>query len=51
VLISSQNWSAAGTCSTATPGVILHHPNAAGYFQRIFLHDWDHPSSQQATDD
>ncbi|WP_345374201.1 phospholipase D-like domain-containing protein [Frondihabitans cladoniiphilus] len=40
VLVSSQNWSSAGVLSNRDAGVILESSEAAAYFDRIFLHDW-----------
>lgn len=51
VLVSSQNWSADGTLHNRDAGVILHHPQAAAYFQQIFLHDWTHLARQKAVSD
>src|SRR6202000_703684 len=51
VLISSQNWSTDGTLYNRDAGVIIEHPDAAQYFQQIFLHDWDHLATQKARSD
>ena len=51
VLVSSQNWSTDGTLYNRDAGVIIHHPDAALYFQQLFLHDWAHLAKQQSTDD
>ena len=51
VLISSQNWSTDGTLYNRDAGVILHNAEAAGYFQQIFLHDWDHLATRKALPD
>ena len=44
-MVSSQNWSADGTLRNRYASVILHSPDAAAYFEQIFLHDWDNLSS------
>ena len=41
VLISSQNWSADGTLRNRDAGLIIHDETAAGYFEKVFLHDWE----------
>ncbi len=51
VLVSSQNWSSAGTLSNRDAGVILHSAEAAAYFDRIFLHDWEHLASRKTAVD
>lgn len=45
VLVSSQNWSAAGTLRNRDAGVILQHAGIAKFFEAIFLEDWDHRST------
>ena len=51
VLVSSQNWSTAGTLHNRDAGVIIHNAHVAEYFQTIFQHDWDHLARQQTADD
>jgi phosphatidylserine/phosphatidylglycerophosphate/cardiolipin synthase-like enzyme len=51
VLVSSQNWSTAGTSQNRDAGVIIHNAHVAEYFQAIFQHDWDHLAQQHTTDD
>jgi hypothetical protein len=51
VLVSSQNWSTAGTLHNRDAGVIIANADAAHYFQRIFLHDWQHLAAQKAAED
>ena len=51
VLVSSQNWSTDGTLYNRDAGLIIEHPDAAQYFQQIFLHDWDHLATQKARSD
>lgn len=41
VLVSSANWSSAGALRNRDAGVIIHDPEVAGYFQAIFLDDWN----------
>jgi phosphatidylserine/phosphatidylglycerophosphate/cardiolipin synthase-like enzyme len=40
VLVSSQNWSPDGTLFNRDAGVIIESEAVAGYFQKIFEHDW-----------
>lgn len=48
VVISSQNWSSAGTLRNRDAGIILFdNLEAAEYFEAIFLHDWAHMASAQ----
>lgn len=51
VLVSSQNWSTDGTLYNRDAGVIIHDQTAAGYFQQIFLHDWQNLAAQQVRPD
>ena len=51
VLVSSQNWSGAGTTANRDAGVIITNANLASYFQTIFLHDWDHLATTNAAKD
>ncbi|HEU5388067.1 MAG TPA: phospholipase D-like domain-containing protein [Streptosporangiaceae bacterium] len=51
VLVSSQNWSADGTLWNRDAGVIIYHPDAAQYFQQVFLHDWAHLAATRAASD
>jgi phosphatidylserine/phosphatidylglycerophosphate/cardiolipin synthase-like enzyme len=51
VVVSSQNWSGDGTLYNRDAGVVIHSPRLAGYFQQIFLHDWDHLARAQAASD
>ena len=51
VLISSQNWSNAGTTANRDAGVIIANPTLAAYFSTLFLHDWTNLAAQTATDD
>ncbi len=51
VLVSSQNWSTAGTLSNRDAGVIIDNAQVAAYFDRLFQHDWDHLSAQKVAND
>jgi phosphatidylserine/phosphatidylglycerophosphate/cardiolipin synthase-like enzyme len=51
VLVSSQNWSVAGTLHNRDAGVIIANSDAAQYFQHIFFHDWQHLAAQKAAED
>jgi phosphatidylserine/phosphatidylglycerophosphate/cardiolipin synthase-like enzyme len=51
VLVSSQNWSNAGTTQNRDAGVIGEQADLAGYFERIFLHDWEHLARPHAAED
>jgi PLD-like domain len=51
VLVSSQNWSNAGTTQNRDAGVISEQADLAGYFERIFLHDWEHLARAGAAED
>jgi hypothetical protein len=41
VLISSANWSSAGALRNRDAGLIVHDPEVADYYTKIFLDDWD----------
>jgi phosphatidylserine/phosphatidylglycerophosphate/cardiolipin synthase-like enzyme len=51
VLVSSQNWSSAGTLHNRDAGVIVENAQVAAYFEQIFQHDWQHLAAQQAAED
>jgi len=51
VLVSSQNWSAAGTLQNRDAGVIITHPDAATYYANLFLHDWNNLATRKVGDD
>ena len=42
VLISSQNWSEPAVTINREAGVIVSHPQIAGYFKKVFDEDWKH---------
>lgn len=41
-VISSQNWSPAGTETNRDAGLLIRSTDLAAYLERIFLHDWEH---------
>ncbi|HET6971912.1 MAG TPA: phospholipase D-like domain-containing protein, partial [Phenylobacterium sp.] len=47
VVVSSQNWSADGTLRNRDAGLIIENADAAAYFERIFLYDWDNLAAQR----
>lgn len=51
VLVSSQNWSTAGTLQNRDAGVIITHPDAATYYTNLFLHDWNHLATRKVHGD
>jgi hypothetical protein len=53
VMCGSHNWSNDGTLDNRDASLIFHDPEIAGYFQTIFLHDWERlsrptPSTDEA---
>jgi hypothetical protein len=46
VMVSSQNWSADGTLRNRDAGLIIWNADAATYFEKIFLHDWENLAAQ-----
>ncbi|HEY1428877.1 MAG TPA: phospholipase D-like domain-containing protein, partial [Candidatus Tumulicola sp.] len=50
VLVSSQNWSAAGCLRNRDAGLILHNAEIAQYFEAIFLDDWTKRADQKLVD-
>jgi phosphatidylserine/phosphatidylglycerophosphate/cardiolipin synthase-like enzyme len=50
-LVSSQNWSTAGTLENRDAGVIIDSSRVAAYFDAIFQHDWDNLAAQHARED
>lgn len=50
-LVSSQNWSPAGTLSNRDAGVILENAEVAAYFTRLFEHDWATLASRHVAPD
>ena len=41
VLVSSANWSSAGTLRNRDAGLLIYEPEIAGYYQRAFIDDWE----------
>jgi pimeloyl-ACP methyl ester carboxylesterase len=41
VLIGSHNWSSQGTTHNRDASLIFFNEQIAGYFQKVFLHDWE----------
>ena len=41
VLVGSHNWTNQGVQANRDASLLIHDPEIAAYFQRIFLHDWD----------
>jgi phosphatidylserine/phosphatidylglycerophosphate/cardiolipin synthase-like enzyme len=50
-LVSSQNWSTAGTLQNRDAGVIIESARVAAYFDAVFQHDWDNLARQRALQD
>jgi PLD-like domain len=51
VLVSSANWSGDGVVRNRDAGLIIHDEEIAGYYQRVFLDDWDHRAKATIEDD
>lgn len=49
VAIGSHNWSGDGTVYNRDASLILFSKNAAQYFQKIFLYDWDELARQKVS--
>jgi phosphatidylserine/phosphatidylglycerophosphate/cardiolipin synthase-like enzyme len=47
VLLSSQNYSADGVRFNRDAGLIIYDPKVAGYFEEIFLYDWESRAMQK----
>jgi PLD-like domain len=41
VLVSSQNWSGDGFLRNRDAGLIVHDPQIAEYYEKVFLDDWE----------
>ena len=50
-LVSSQNWSTAGTLENRDAGIIIDSARVAAYYDSIFQHDWEHLATQHARED
>jgi hypothetical protein len=46
VAAGSENWSGDGVLRNRDASVVIDNPEAAAYFEEIFLHDWDTHASQ-----
>jgi hypothetical protein len=42
VLLGSHNWSNEGVSLNRDASLLIHNAEIAGYYERVFLHDWDH---------
>ena len=42
VLLGSHNWTNQGVEANRDASLLIDHPEIAGYYERVFLHDWDH---------
>jgi hypothetical protein len=40
-MVSSENWSGDGILRNRDAGLIIHNEEAARYYEKIFLHDWE----------
>lgn len=41
VLVGSHNWTNQGVTANRDASLIFRHPEIAGYYEQVFLHDWD----------
>lgn len=51
VLVSSANWSSDGVLRNRDAGLIIHEAEIAGYFQDVFLDDWENRAKSRLDDD
>jgi phosphatidylserine/phosphatidylglycerophosphate/cardiolipin synthase-like enzyme len=51
VLVSSANWSGDGVLRNRDAGLIIHVEDIAGYYQSVFLDDWDNRAKASLDDD
>ncbi len=51
VLVSSTNWSGDGVVRNRDAGLIIHDEEIAGYYQGVFLDDWDKRAKARIEDD
>jgi hypothetical protein len=42
VLLGSHNWTNQGVEANRDASLLIHDPEIAGYYERVFLHDWEH---------
>jgi phosphatidylserine/phosphatidylglycerophosphate/cardiolipin synthase-like enzyme len=51
VLVSSANWSSDGVLRNRDAGLIIHDEEIAGYYQQVFLDDWESRARATLDDD
>ena len=51
VLVSSANWSADGVLRNRDAGLIIRDEQIAGYYQQVFVDDWDNRAKAGLGDD
>lgn len=51
VLVSSANWSGDGVLRNRDAGLIIHDKDIAGYYQNVFLYDWENRANAFIEDD
>jgi phosphatidylserine/phosphatidylglycerophosphate/cardiolipin synthase-like enzyme len=51
VLVGSHNWTNQGVEVNRDASLLIHNPEIAGYFERVFLHDWEHLSRPTIRED
>jgi len=51
VLVSSANWSGDGVLRNRDAGLIIHDKEIAGYYQSVFLADWESRANAFIEDD
>jgi PLD-like domain len=51
VLVSSANWSGDGVLRNRDAGLIIHDREIAGYYQSVFLDDWENRARSTIPDD
>ena len=49
--MSSANWSGDGVVRNCDAGLIVHDKEIAGYYQRVFLDDWNNHAKATIEDD
>ena len=48
--MSSANWSTDGALRNRDAGLIIHDPEVAGYFEKVFNFDWNHRANDIVVD-
>ena len=51
VLVSSANWSGDGVLRNRDAGLIIADQEIAGYYQKVFVDDWNHRANSRIEDD